>query len=102
MADPFFKITVFKPEVGAGTLINDAFETIFKKTIQDRFGKVVSKSKNDKVKSGFSIDFGLMGSEAAGKLSSAIPANTFRVHLISAKQPDVNLALALKKKVAPS
>ena len=102
MADPLFKITVFKPEVGAGTLINDAFETIVKKTILDRFGKVVSKSKNDKVKAGFSIDFAALGSEEARKLSTAIPASSFRVHLISPKHADVEAALALKKKVAPS
>jgi hypothetical protein len=56
MATPFFNIVVFKPDVGAGTLMDKAFETIVKTTMLDRFGKVVAKSKNTKVKSGFSVD----------------------------------------------
>lgn len=102
MATPFFNIIVFKPDVGAGSLIDNAFETIVKTTMLDRLGKVVSKSGNAKVQTGFSVSFVLMSNADSKKKSTDVPASTFRVHLISPKSADVSGAIALKKAVAPS
>jgi hypothetical protein len=100
MAKPLFTILVVAPSQTASFTANSTFIQNFRDRILNEFNAVAQGSNNPKVQAGFNLEIVTDADPRAGKVSTDLPKNLFRVVLVPhiVTQPEL---IAKVKKLAP-